>query len=153
MKILLTGGGGFIGAWITLRLLEDGHTVRVFDRAERRGLMRRVAGERADDVEWICGDIVCAQEVSAAFAGCGGVIHLAGLLTPDCRADPLRGLEVNLAGTVNVFESARQQGLGRVVYCSTAGVYGPDDGARPDPATLYGVYKLAGEGVARVSAL
>lgn len=150
MTVLVTGGGGFIGAWIVRRLLDEGHAVRVFDRADKRNLLRRVAGDCADTVEWVCGDIARTVDVSSALEGCGGVIHLAGLLTPECRADPLLGLQVNLAGTVNVFEAARQLGIARVVYCSTAGVYGPDDGQRPDPATLYGVYKLAGEGVARV---
>jgi nucleoside-diphosphate-sugar epimerase len=150
MKVLVTGGGGFIGAWIARRLLADGHAVRVFDRAERPALLQRVCGEAARRVEWRCGDIGVAHDVVSALAGCEGVIHLAGLLTPDCRADPLLGLQVNLAGTVNVFEAVRRAGLGRVVYSSSAGVYGPEDGSRPDPATLYGVYKLAGEGVARV---
>jgi nucleoside-diphosphate-sugar epimerase len=150
MKVLVTGGGGFIGAWIARRLLADGHAVRVFDRAERPALLQRVCGEGARQVEWRCGDIARAEDVTAALAGCEGVIHLAGLLTPECRADPLLGLQVNLAGTVNVFEAVRRCGLGRVVYSSSAGVYGPENGSQPEPATLYGVYKLAGEGVARV---
>lgn len=150
MKVLVTGGGGFIGAWVARRLLAAGQAVRVFDRSERRELMRKVAGASAEAVEWVCGDIARASDVSAAIHGCSGVIHLAGLLTPECRANPWLGLQVNLAGTLNVFEAARKAGLARVVYSSTAGVYGPDDGSRPDPATLYGVYKLAGEGVARV---
>jgi UDP-glucose 4-epimerase len=149
MKVLVTGGGGFIGAWIARRLLADGHAVRVFDRSERRELLQRVAGSAAE-VEWRCGDIARAQDVDSALEGCSGVIHLAGLLTPECRADPLLGMQVNLAGTVNVFEAARRAGIVRVVYSSSAGVYGPEDGERPEPATLYGVYKLACEGVARV---
>ena len=148
MKVLVTGGGGFIGAWIARRLLADGHAVRVFDRSERRQLLQRVAGSAAD-VEWRCGDIANAQDVASALQGCSGVVHLAGLLTPECRADPLLGMQVNLAGTIHVFEAARRAGIGRVVYSSSAGVYGPKDGHRPEPATLYGVYKLACEGVAR----
>jgi len=148
MKVLVTGGGGFIGAWIARRLLADGHAVSVFDRSERRQLLQRVA-DSAADVEWRCGDIANAQDVASALQGCGGVVHLAGLLTPECRADPLLGMQVNLAGTIHVFEAARRAGIGRVVYSSSAGVYGPQDGNRPEPATLYGVYKLACEGVAR----
>ncbi len=150
MTVLVTGGGGFIGAWIARRLLLGGHAVRVFDRSERRTLLRRVAGDAADRVEWVCGDIAEAADVAAALAGCDGVIHLAGLLTPECRTDPYRALQVNLGGTLNVFEAARAAGLRRVVYSSTAGVYGPDDGRHPAPATLYGVTKLAAEGLARV---
>jgi UDP-glucose 4-epimerase len=153
MKVLVTGGSGFIGAWIARRLLADGHQVRVFDRsarAERGQLLEQVVGPAAAGVEWVTGDIAAPTEVAGALDGCGGVIHLAGILVPDCRANPVLGAQVNLIGTVNVFEAARQAGLKRVVYCSTAGVYGPDDGSRPEPATLYGVFKFAGEGVGRV---
>lgn len=153
MKILVTGGSGFIGAWIARHLLADGHQVQVFDRsarADRGQLLQQVVGVAADGVDWVTGDIAAPDDVAGALAGCDGVIHLAGILTPECRANPVLGAQVNLIGTVNVFEAARQQGLQRVVYCSTAGVYGPDDGARPAPATLYGVYKFASEGVARV---
>lgn len=153
MKVLVTGGGGFIGAWIAQRLLASGHAVRVFERNDRRDLLQCVAGAPSEAVEWVRGDIARGNEVLAALEGCGGVIHLAGLLTPECRADPLRGLNVNVAGTVNVFEAVRKAGLSRVVYASSAGVYGPGDGSGPEPATLYGVYKLAGEGVARVYSL
>lgn len=156
MKILVTGGSGFIGAWIARRLLADGHQVRVFDlsdrsaRPDRGQLLQQVVGAAADTVEWVTGDIASPTDVAGALQGCGGVIHLAGILTPDCRANPVLGAQVNLIGTVNVFEAARHAGLKRVVYCSTAGVYGPDDGSRPAPATLYGVYKFASEGVGRV---
>jgi nucleoside-diphosphate-sugar epimerase len=150
LKVLVTGGGGFIGAWIARRLLADGHAVTVFDRTEQRALLQRVAGDAASAVDWVCGDIARPDDVARALAGCDGVVHLAGLLTPQCRADPARALQVNLGGTLNVFEAARAAGLKRVVYSSTAGVYGPDDGCHPAPATLYGVSKLAAEGVARV---
>lgn len=150
MRVMVTGGSGFIGAWIAHRLLAGGHSVRVFDRSERRALMRRVAGDACESVEWVCGDIAQRCEVERAIAGCDGVIHLAGLLTPECRADTARALQVNLGGTLNVFEAVRAAGLSRVVYSSSAGVYGPDDGSHPAPATLYGVTKLAAEGIARV---
>lgn len=150
MKVLVTGGGGFIGTWIARRLLAEGHAVRAFDRAARPELLQRVCGAEGAKVEWARGDIARPADVDAALAGCRSVIHLAGLLTPECRSDPLLGLQVNVAGTVNVFEAARRAGLRRVVYSSSAGVYGPEDGDRRDPATLYGVYKLACEGVARV---
>ncbi len=153
MKILVTGGGGFIGAWITRRLLDDGHAVRVLDRAERTALLHRIVGDAIHEVEWRCGDIAQRPEFERALAGCDGIIHLAGLLTPECRANPDRALRVNLGGTLNVFEAALAVGLKRVVYSSSAGVYGPDDGQRPAPATLYGVTKLAAEGIARVYAL
>jgi nucleoside-diphosphate-sugar epimerase len=60
----------------------------------------------------------------------------------------VRGAEVNVIGTVNVFEAARNLGLNFVCYASSASVYGLEDPAHPEPITLYGVYKLACEGVA-----
>ena len=61
----------------------------------------------------------------------------------------MRAAEINLIGTLHVFEAARRLGLKRVVYTSTAGVYGPDDGVTPCPHTHYGAFKLACEGSAR----
>ena len=74
---------------------------------------------------------------------------MAAILTPACQADPLRGAQINLLGTLNVFETARARGIGKVLYMSSAGVFGPDDGQHPRPTTLYGAWKLAGEGIAR----
>jgi len=71
------------------------------------------------------------------------------LLTPACAANPIRGAQVNLIGTLNVFEAARRAGLKHVVYASSAGVYGPDSPTQPRPPTLYGTWKLAAEGIAR----
>lgn len=152
MKVLVTGGGGFIGAWTARALLQAGHAVRILDRAEQRRLLDRVIGDAGGGVEWRCGDIAHPADVEGALAGCGGVVHLAGILTPQCRTEPRRAIDVNLLGTLNVFEAAHRAGLPRVVYASTAGVYGPEDGRHPAPATMYGVTKLAAEGVARVFA-
>jgi nucleoside-diphosphate-sugar epimerase len=86
------------------------------------------------------------------------VVHLAALQVPFCRADPVLGARVNVVGTVNVFEAVKQR-LDRipgVAYASSAAVYGPDDPSpAPEsggsaPGTLYGVYKLANEGTARL---
>ena len=85
----------------------------------------------------------------AAAEGCDAIIHLAGILTPDCRSDPIRGAKINLIGTLNVFETARKRGIKRIVYTSSAAVYGPTDGHTPCPDTHYGAFKLACEGSAR----
>ena len=149
MRILLTGGTGFLGAWIAKRLLARGFEVAVFDIVENRRLMNAIAGPAAANVPWILGDIVDGKAVLAASRGCDAIIHLAGILTTDCKANPVRGAEINLIGTLNVFEAARQLGIQRVLYTSSAGVYGPDDGCTPKPTTHYGAFKLACEGSAR----
>jgi nucleoside-diphosphate-sugar epimerase len=149
MKVLLTGGAGFLGAWVIRALLEAGHEVRVFDTHDDRGLVRRIVGPAADRIEWRVGDITRGEDVFDAASGCDTAVHLAGVLTPTCQADPIRGAEINLIGTLNVFQAARREGWKRLAYASSAGVFGPDDGRTPFPATLYGTYKLACEGAAR----
>jgi UDP-glucose 4-epimerase len=149
MRILLTGGNGFLGAWIAKRLLAHGFELAVFDLIENRQLMNAIAGPAARKIPWILGDIVNGDAVLAAAKNCDAIIHLAGILTPDCKTNPVRGAEINLIGTLNVFEAARQIGINRVLYTSSAGVYGADDGHTPKPTTHYGTFKLACEGSAR----
>ncbi len=149
MKVVITGGGGFLGAWILRRLLDEGHEVRVFDRVADRRIVRDLIGPRADTIDWRVGDVSKLDDIVAATEGWDTTIHLAGLLTPACKADPIRGAHVNLIGTINVFEAAKRHGQRRVAYASSAGVFGPDDGAHPYPLTHYGAFKLACEGCAR----
>jgi nucleoside-diphosphate-sugar epimerase len=74
------------------------------------------------------------------------------VLTPFCAAEPVRGAEINVLGTLRAFEAARANGIGRVLAMSSAGVFGPDQADHPEPATLYGAWKLAGEGIGRAYA-
>jgi nucleoside-diphosphate-sugar epimerase len=79
------------------------------------------------------------------------VVHLAALQVPFCKADPVLGAQVNVSGTVNVFEAAKRQGIGTTIaYASSAAVY--DEHGEVAPRTLYGVYKVANEGTARIYA-
>jgi nucleoside-diphosphate-sugar epimerase len=95
------------------------------------------------------GDVSAGEAVIDAAAGCDVIVHLAAVLTPACQADPVRGAQINLIGTLNVFLAARRHKLRGVLYMSSAGVFGPDDGDTPFPLTHYGAFKLAGEGSAR----
>ena len=149
MKVLITGGSGFIAAWIIKRLLARGWTPTLFDFNPQRHIVRGIVGPAADNLKWITGDIADAGAVRDAAADCALTIHLAGLLTPACQADPKRGAEVNLIGTLNVFEAAKHHGHRMVLYASSAGVYGPASGEPPRPETHYGAFKLATEGSAR----
>ena len=146
MTVLITGGGGFLGAWIIRRLAARGIELRVFDRRDDRGIVRAIAGGVADRLDWRTGDVASLADVSAAADGCDFAIHLAALLTPACAENPILGAQVNLIGTLNVFEAAKAQGMRGIAYASSAGVFGPDDGAIPYPTTHYGAFKLACEG-------
>jgi nucleoside-diphosphate-sugar epimerase len=70
-------------------------------------------------------------------------------MTVDAAANPVRAAEINLIGSLHVFEAARRHRINRLVYVSTAGVFGPDDAENPRPMTHYGAQKLAIEGAAR----
>jgi len=149
MKVLVTGGSGFLAAWVMRRLLARGIDVRAFDVRRDDTLLNTIAGLYAGRVEWSVGDIASAADVAGAMRGCTDVIHLAGVLTPTCSSHPVRGAQINLIGTLNVFDAAREAHFKQVLYASSAGVFGPDDGIFPRPETHYGAFKLACEGAAR----
>jgi nucleoside-diphosphate-sugar epimerase len=106
-----------------------------------------------DRVTFVRGDIADLTMVERALAehGITHVVHLAALQVPFCRADPVLGSQVNVTGTVNVFEAAKRRGLETTIaYASSAAVYNEHGAVAPH--TLYGVYKLANEGTAKVYA-
>ena len=159
---LVTGAHGFIGAWVTKRLLDAGARVLLFDRDSDPRRLRLIMDE--DEVartRVVEGDITDARALPPVFEEfeVGHVIHLAGLQVPTCRADPRAGAMVNVVGTINVFEAARLSGgrVKKIVYASSAAVYGSGEDGRavterdePQPSTHYAVFKRANEGSARV---
>src|SRR5258706_2109204 len=149
MRVLVTGGSGFIGAWMLRRFVARNWDVRVFDIKDDRRLTREIVGPAADSLAWTVGDVSDGAAVTEAAAGCDVIAHLAAVLTPACQADPVRGAQVGLIGTLNAFLAARRHKMKGVVYMSSASVFGPDDGTQPLPLTHYGAFKLAGEGSAR----
>ena len=161
-NFLVTGAHGFIGAWVTKRLLAAGARVVIFDRdADPRRLRLIMDDEEVARAIVVTGDITepgALPPLIEAFE-VGHVIHLAGLQVPTCRADPQVGALVNVVGTINVFEAARLSGgrVKKVVYASSAAVFGTARDGRavseldePQPSTHYGVFKRANEGNARV---
>ncbi len=103
---------------------------------------------------------IAALEAVARDRGITRLVHLAALQFPFCAADPIKGARVNVEGTVSMFQLARRLGIGRLVYASSAAVYGPAarygvDVLPPDaelyPTSWYGVYKVANEQGARVA--
>src|SRR5215207_1628811 len=159
---LVTGAHGFIGAWVTKRLLDAGARVLLFDRdADPRRLRLIMDDEEVARTTVVSGDITDAGALPPVLEEfeVEHVIHLAGLQVPTCRADPRAGALVNVVGTVNVFEAARLSGgrVRKIVYASSAAVYGTSEVGRavserdePRPSTHYGVFKRANEGNARV---
>ena len=156
----ITGAQGCIGSWIVKALAERGDAPVVFDRSDdARRLSAIMSDESLDSVRFIRGDITDKQAVSSALSSSDAkvVIHLAGLQVPTCKADPILGARVNVIGTLNVFEAARELGAAGVVYASSAAVYGMSEDETPldendqcEPGTHYGVFKRTNEGNARI---
>ena len=149
MKILLVGGSGFLGAWVARFLRINQCLARIFDPNKPDSEWHRLSGIRTDATDWVAGDVSKKSELDDAIRDCQGVINLAGLLTPKCSQNPVRGAEVNLIGAINVFEGALKHGLKKVAYTSSIGVYVPYHAEFPEPTTHYGSFKLAFKGLAR----
>jgi nucleoside-diphosphate-sugar epimerase len=161
-RLLVTGVLGCLGAWVAHVALEAGDEVIGFDLGDDRARLELVVGDRAREVTLVRGDItdLAALERALDEHEITRVVHLAALQVPFVRANPPLGMRVNVTGTVNVLEAVarRLERIPVVAYASSAAVYGPAD---PTPApesggfaprTLYGVSKLADEGMARVYA-
>ena len=153
MRVLVTGGGGFIGSHLVDRLRTDGHEVRVLDNfaTGRRENLLEVA-----DVELVEGDVQSYERVHAAVRGIEVVFHQAALPSvPRSVQDPLTSNATNVTGTLNVLLAARDEGVTRVVFASSSSVYGANpelpkrEDMTPLPIAPYAVAKLAGEGYCR----
>lgn len=161
-RVLVTGVLGCLGAWTAHAALADGDEVVGFDLGEDTDRLRLVLGEAAGLVRLVRGDVTDLETLERALDdhGITRVVHLAALQVPFVRANPPLGMRVNVAGTVNVFEAVARR-LDRIpglAYASSTAVYNaadpspaPESGGTA-PGTLYGVSKLADEGVARVYA-
>jgi UDP-glucose 4-epimerase len=150
-KIFLTGGAGFIGSHVIPMLLERGDEVVLFDNMFR--------GDRDKVAEWVATgkvtfidqDVRYGGAVHAAMKGCDKVIHLAAVSINKSQADPFESIDINVVGENNVFAAAADHGIERVVFASSASVYGDpetlpmrEDGP-VSPLTPYCIAKLAGE--------
>ncbi|MGD0225696.1 MAG: GDP-mannose 4,6-dehydratase [Terriglobia bacterium] len=135
MRVLVTGGLGFIGCNLTSRLLQDGHEVIIYDNASRSGVLSNLEWLREQHpsrVNWVQGDVRDAAAVARAIEGAGMVFHFAAQVAVTTSvADPRTDFEVNALGTVNVLEAARQLNpLPIVLYTSTNKVYGNLEGVQ-----------------------
>lgn len=159
---LVTGSMGCLGAWTICNLLKQDQQVVGFDlSSDPSRLKLLMSDEEIARIPLLRGDIADFAQVERAVLdrGITHIVHLAALQVPFCQADPVLGAQVNVVGTVNVFEAAARHRLRRVVYASSVAVYGPPDlyphrpvgeDAPLFPTTHYGVYKQANEGTARI---
>ncbi|GAA0223649.1 NAD-dependent epimerase/dehydratase family protein [Saccharothrix mutabilis subsp. mutabilis] len=149
--VLFTGGAGFIGMHVIPLLLERGYKVRLFDnmsRGDRDRVNELVAG---GNVELVEKDVRYGGAVREAMRGCTHVIHFATVSINKSIADPHESVDINMTGNHNVFAAAADEGVQRLVFASTASVYGDpkrlpmheDDELRP--LTPYCITKRAGE--------
>jgi nucleoside-diphosphate-sugar epimerase len=154
VRVLVTGGAGFIGSHIATRLLETGRDVRVIDNfaTGRRSNLAHLVGE----VDVVEGDVRNLEEVTAAVRGCDAIVHLAAVPSvPRSIADPATAHEANATGTLNVLMAARDEGASRVVFASSSSIYGSaaelpkHEGLTPLPISPYAVSKLAAESYCR----
>ncbi len=118
MKILVTGGSGFIGKHLVARLARTDHGVRCLVRSPERGAHLRGFG-----VEWMLGDVTQPETLVKALQGMDCVIHLANVYTM-WTPNPKEMWQVNVEGTRNLMEAAAKAGVSKVVYVSTVAVYG-----------------------------
>ena len=144
MKVLVTGGSGFIGSHVVDQLAEAGHKPVIYDR---------LPSPFRDDIQTELGELSDLTRLELAMSGCDAVMHLAAAADVNEVAKmPVESEAANARGTINVLEAARGAGVKRVVYASTIWVYTGESGERVDeesnlgmPNHLYTASKLAGE--------
>ena len=149
--VLVTGGLGYIGSYVVRDLLARGWKVRAFDNYYRCDRSVAASLGKLDGVEIIEGDVRYAHAVESAMRGVEAVVHLAAVCINKSISDPTESLDVNLLGTQNVYDAAVRSSVRRIVYASSASVYGNPtelpmrETDKLAPITPYCIAKLAGE--------
>lgn len=127
MKILITGGAGFVGSQLGRRLFADGHDVVLLDNMSF-GQLDNLLVDGRPFARFICRDIRDPR-TAALYDGVECVFHLAGIAAlPVCQLDPREAYDVNVAGTGSVLEASRRAGVRRVIFSSTSAVYERTEG-------------------------
>ena len=142
MKIFVTGGSGFIATPLVIHLLEKGYKVKILDLKEPKFKHKNMEFAKKSILDKITDDI----------KGCDAVFHFAALLgVENSDKRPLDTMKINLEGSVNVFRSAIDAGVKKMIYSSSSEVYGEPrelpikEGSIKGPVSTYGVSKLAAE--------
>ena len=147
MRVLVTGGAGFIGSHVVDKLLDHGNQVFVFD------LPATADRHQPNGAAFIPGSILDLESLRVAMNGMDAVYHLAAIAdVKDVFEDPYYAESINVRGSINVLEAARRSEVSRVIYGSTTWVYSESDGEVVDentplraPAHLYTATKLTSE--------
>lgn len=154
MRIVVTGGAGFIGSHLSLYLIKNNQHVIVIDNL-RSGYLENLKGEKNSKLkpEFIKKD-VRDPKIGEVIKGADVVFHLAGLTSlPECQNNPGETYEVNVGGTANVLETARRYNVKRVIFSSTSAVYENENSfpskedMQVNPTLSYGLSKKHAEEV------
>lgn len=148
MKILITGGCGFIGSHIVEHYQDKAEEIRVLDNL-RTGYRKNLDGLKCGIIE---GSVTDRPLVREAVRGVDLVFHLAALVSvPESMSKPGECVDINVHGLLNVLEEASAAGVGKLVFASSAAVYGDNptvpklETMRPEPKSPYAITKLDGE--------
>ena len=155
MKVLVTGGAGFIGSHVVEELIVKGYEVRVLDNLSTGRLENLKHVE--ETVEVIIGDVRDYGKVLEAVNGADAVIHEAALASVTRSIeDPLTVNQVNVEGTLNLLKACVELGVKKLIYASSSSIYGDTptlpkrEDMKPNPLSPYAVSKYAGEEFCRV---
>ena len=148
MRILVTGGAGFIGSHLVRALLRQGDEVVVFDRVPVPHLLQDIM----DSITYVQGDSASDLDLYRAVAtnGIEGIFHLGALMAGVCEQNPPLAFQVNFRSTQVLLDAAVACGVKRFFFMSSISLYSPTsvepvpEDAPKDPATIYGQTKLAG---------
>ncbi|ALN74698.1 hypothetical protein M673_18425 (plasmid) [Aureimonas sp. AU20] len=155
-RVLVTGGAGFIGSHVVDLLVEAGARVTIIDDLVRGSVANLGRALPSGRVRFVEGDIRDRPLMAELVGEAEIVFHMAALRITQCAAEPRRALEVMVDASFDLFEACAARGVSRVVYSSSASVYGladrfptPEAAGGWDNRTLYGAAKAFGEGMLR----
>ncbi|POF33893.1 NAD-dependent epimerase/dehydratase family protein [Roseibium marinum] len=150
-KIFITGATGFLGSWIISRLIDRGIQVVATDISDDHRRLELLKPDLPRDlIDFRICDVRDAETLNTQIAETRptGIIHLAALQIPQCRANPALGAAINIGGHINIFEAAGKHGIDRIIY--TSSIAAKPRGKANAPSNFYGVFKKTDEEIARI---